>query len=197
VDSIVGSCWSPDGARIAVIARYGGDTGGLDVYVCDADGGHPTRVNRDEGLSVTGAVKVTWHFDYPYQPDVPTNSRLLFTSPYDDRYFAFFPGSTRHGGELAFNGRQVTDINAGPNGKVAWVENGVLQVGRFEENVGGGLIGEAVVSGDLTGVAAPAWSPTGDMLVFNGGGRLYRVESNGANRLALTAAGALEASWGP
>jgi type II secretory pathway pseudopilin PulG len=203
VDSIIGCCWSPDGTRIAVIARYGGAIGGLDVYVCNADGSGLFKAHSDEpqgGLSVTGAVKITWHFDYPYDRNDLAGQRLLFTSPYDSRYFAFFLDPPRRDHEVHFDGRVITDINAGPDGRVAWVEGGNLRLGNFTE--GGGLNAGSVIAGSVSGVAGPAWSPSADRLVFSGvsGGntRLYRVDSTGANLLPLTGAGtALEASWGP
>lgn len=201
VDSIVGSCWSPDGSRIAVIARYAGATGGLDVYTCNADGTNAARAHSPTpvgGLSVTWAVKVTWHFDFPYQRDRLDKQRLLFTSPYDHHYFAFFlDGRT----EQEYDpGRDVYDINVGPNGKVAWIEGGQLRVGQFTE--GGGLGPGTVLAGGLGGTpAAPAWSPVGDRLVFsndNGPTRIYRVNADGGDLVRLTNTGtALEACWGP
>jgi type II secretory pathway pseudopilin PulG len=203
VDSIVGCCWSPDGTRIAVIARYGGAAGGLDVYVCNADGSGRFKAHSDEpegGLSVTGAVKITWDFDPPYDRGDLTGQRLIFTSPYDSRYFAFFLDPPRRDSEVHFDGRVVTDINAGPDGRIAWVEGGQLRIGDFTE--AGGLNSGTVIAGSVSGVAGPAWSPSADRLVFSGQSgastRLYRVDANGSGLVPLTGAGtALEASWGP
>jgi hypothetical protein len=199
VESIVGSCWSPDGSQVAVIARYGGPTGGLDIYVCDADGSSPTRAHSaTAGLSVTSASKVTWHWDPPYDRGDMDRQRLIFTSPYDSRYFTFYlDGRT----EMAHNGRVITDINAGPSGDVAWVEGGRLMVGDFDPV--SGLSAGTSIGGGLTNIAGPAWSPSGHRLVFSGQAtgpniRLYRVDAGGANQVRLTnTATALEASWGP
>jgi hypothetical protein len=200
-DAIVSCCWSPDGSRIAVIARYGGPSGGHDVYVCNVDGSGIFKPHSDApvgGLSVTGAAKVTWHFDPPYDRNDLTSQRLLYTSPFDNQYFAFFLDPPRRSSEVVYSGT-VEDINAGPDGRVAWIEGGNVHVGNFTEG-GIGLASTNVVGGSVSNPAGPAWSPTASSLVFSGGGApsIFRVESNGSNLVQLTqVSGAQEASWGP
>lgn len=202
-DAIVSCCWSPDGSRIAVIGRYGGPTGGHTVFVSNADGSgifRPHSPSPVGGLSVTGAAKITWNFDPPYDRNDLSRQRLLYTSPFDNRYFAFFLDPPRRNSEQNYDGRTVEDFNSGPDGRVTWIEGGQLRVGDFTE--AGGLAATGTLATSVSNPAGPVWSPTASSLVFSGGGaanpRLYRVEATGANLVTLTAgSSALEASWGP
>lgn len=197
MESIIASCWSPDATRCAVIARYGGETGGLDVYVCDSDGTNRVRANDDQGLSVTGAVKVTWYFEGEYNPGDLSNQYLLFTSPYDGDYFSFPLSSPRTDKKHRDTPRrEVKDITASLHGKIAWVENDQLWVGDYRPTRIPALQGNAIASG--SNIAAPSWSPRCDMLVFSRGDRIFRISPGGGASQKLTGPdNALEASWGP
>ncbi len=200
MESIIASCWSPDATQCAVIARYGGETGGLDVYVCDSDGTNRVRANDDQGLSVTGAVKVAWCFKGNYNPANLSNQYLLFTSPYDGDYFSF-PLSSLGYGDVKHDvppnpPRYITDIAASLDGRVAWIENNQLWIGDYDPSRSRALQGNVIASG--SDIAAPSWSPHCDMLVFSRGDRIFRIPPSGGTPRPLTGPNnALEASWGP
>lgn len=196
MESIIFGCWSPDATRCAVVARYDGPTGGLDVYICDTDGNNLVKANYELGLSVTDAVQAAWCFTGAYSPTNLSNQYLLFTSPYDSDYFSFPLASLGNDQKHSSPSRKIKDLAASLDGKVAWVEDDKLWVGNYTPLPGPGLQGSPIASGP--GITAPSWSPYCDMLVFSRGNKVYRVAASGGSAQLLTGStNALEPSWGP
>lgn len=180
--------WSPDGARLAFASDR---SGGLDLYVVNADG---TGLRQ---LTVDAAPAV--HFDR--MPEwSPDGSRIAFASDRD--------GTTQIW-TIRPDGTDLRQVTAGTTTRAyepGWSPDGTRLVFRRVSNVGAAAVTDlAIVNANGTGLVelplagtetTPAWSPDGTRIAFSSNlaltdTRLYTIAPDGSQLTEIAGGAAL------
>jgi len=174
--------WSPDGTKLAFLAR---NQQGTNIYTVNADGTNIFNVTPDEYIDIAPV----WS---------PDGTRLLLTNYADGKFHVISADGTNR---TQLTTRPGFDPLWSPDGQkitFASYKNGVQEIYVINAN-GSNLTQLTVGSGNEFYPAfngpngTPVWSPDGTQLVFISGrhGRpdVYSMNADGSNQMQLTSEG--------